>query len=72
MKVTGTGVEGIVTVGAGATLTGAVTQKNAINGTWRLAFEIKPDGSGRPVELRAFLRKGDNVLTETWSYLWQP
>ena len=72
MKVNSTGVEGVVTLGEGASLEGVVTQKNNINGTWRLAFEIKPDGGGRPVELRAFLRKGDNVLTETWSYLWQP
>jgi glucan biosynthesis protein len=24
------------------------------------------------VELRCFLRKGQHVLTETWSYLWNP
>lgn len=68
----GDGVEGIVTVGTGATLEGVVSQRNSNNNTWRLAFEVKPDGSGRPVEMRAFLRKGDAVLTETWSYLWQP
>ena len=66
------GVEGIVSVGTGASLVGVVAQRNPNNSTWRLAFEVKPDGSGRPVEMRAFLRKGDAVLTETWSYLWQP
>jgi glucans biosynthesis protein len=37
-----------------------------------VAFALKADGSNRPVELRCFLRKKPHVLTETWSYLWQP
>jgi glucans biosynthesis protein len=37
-----------------------------------VVFEIRPDTSGTPVELRCFLRKGPHVLTETWSYLWNP
>jgi len=65
-------VEHEVSVGDGATLNHSSLQKNAINGTWRVAFTIKPDGSGRPVELRCFLRKPPETLTETWSYLWQP
>ena len=66
------GVEGVVSVGEGAVLAGVNTQRNGNDSSWRLAFELKPDGSGRPVELRAFLRKGDDVLSETWSYRWQP
>jgi periplasmic glucans biosynthesis protein len=62
----------VVTVGAGAALVHSTVEKNPYNGTWRVAFAIKPDGSDRPVELRCFLRKPPHVLTETWSYLWQP
>ena len=67
-------IEPVVTVGAGATLapTTLTLQKNPNNGTWRATFAIKPDGTGRPVELRCFLRKEPHVLTETWSYLWNP
>ncbi len=65
-------IEGVVSVGAGGTLVYSTVQKNDFNGTWRLAFGFKPDGNGRPVELRGFLRKPPHVLTETWSYLWQP
>lgn len=65
-------VEQIVTVGGGATLNHSSLQKNPINGTWRVAFTVKPDGSGKPVELRCFLRRSGESLTETWSYLWQP
>lgn len=65
-------LEPVVTVGAGAALHHATVQKNPYNGTWRLAFTVKPDGGGRPVELRCFVRRGDDTLSETWSYLWQP
>ncbi len=62
----------VATVGAGATLVHASAQKNPYNGTWRVALALKPDGSGRPVELRCFLRKSTRSLTETWGYLWKP
>ncbi|HMD61550.1 MAG TPA: glucan biosynthesis protein, partial [Opitutaceae bacterium] len=65
-------IEPVVTVGPGAAFAGSTLQKNPINGTWRVAFAFKPDGSDRPVELRCFLRKPPHVLTETWSYLWNP
>jgi glucans biosynthesis protein len=65
-------IEPVVTVGPGATLANSTIQKNPFNGTWRVAFAIKPDGTGKPVELRCYLRKQPHALTETWSYLWQP
>jgi glucans biosynthesis protein len=65
-------VEPVVTVGAGASLHHAALQRNPQNGTWRVAFTIRPDGGGRPVELRCFIRRGSEAVTETWSYLWQP
>jgi glucans biosynthesis protein len=65
-------IEPVVTVGPGATLANSTIQKNPFNGTWRVAFAIRPDGTGKPVELRCYLRKQPHALTETWSYLWQP
>ena len=66
-------LEQVVSVGDGAKLNHATLQKNPLNGTWRVAFTIKPDGSNRPIELRAYVRRnGGEALTETWSYLWQP
>lgn len=67
-----TNIEAVVTVGEGATLEHQYVQKNPYNGTWRVAFAIKPDGSGRPVELRCFLKNEPHILTETWSHLWTP
>lgn len=56
--------------------------KNRVTGGWRLVFEIQLPEPGsldavlpnrpRPYELRAFLRNGENVLTETWSYAFDP
>ncbi len=66
-------VRAVVTVGAGATLAREATvEKNPFNQTWRVSFALQPDGTGRPVELRCYLRRTPRVLTETWSYLWQP
>jgi len=65
-------VEAVVSVGKGATLVHQALQKNRFNGSWRLAFALRPDGSKEPVELRCFLRKKPHVLTETWSYRWNP
>ncbi len=64
-------IEAVIWIGNGAKQEGSVVvQKNHFTGLWRVAFEIKPDTSKTPVELRCFLRKGPHVLTETWSYLW--
>jgi glucans biosynthesis protein len=65
-------IEPVVWAGEGAALVNSTVQKNPYNGTWRVAFALKPDGTGRPVELRCYLRKKPHGLTETWSYLWQP
>jgi periplasmic glucans biosynthesis protein len=44
---------------------------NPINGGWRLVFQVKPPDDD-PIELRAFLRHGGDVITETWSYQLHP
>jgi glucans biosynthesis protein len=65
--------EAVVSVGDGAKLGGPVgVQPVAPLGVWRVVFELVPDGSGRPVELRCFLRHAQTTLSETWSHLWNP
>jgi glucans biosynthesis protein len=41
--------------------------RNAVTGGWRLAFQVKPV-KGKPLEIRAYLQNGKDVLSETWSY----
>jgi len=67
-------IEPVLTVGEGAALVPdtLTIQKNVNNGTWRVTFAVKPDGTGRAIELRCFLQRPPHVLTETWSYLWNP
>jgi glucans biosynthesis protein len=68
-------LEGVVSVtpvdGAEATLLEQQVQKNPHLSGWRLTMQIQTDEDG-PVELRAFLRQGSDVLTETWSYVVEP
>ncbi len=44
---------------------------NPVTRGWRLVFQIRPSG-GDPLELRAFLQREDEALTETWTYLLRP
>jgi len=47
--------------------------RNAFNGTWRVMLKLEPKpGNKDPVDIRCTLQKGEEVLTETWTYLWSP
>lgn len=65
-------VEAVVTVDAAAAPHHVTVQRNRFNGSWRVAFLVRPPAEPRPVELRCFLRRGGEALSETWSHLWQP
>jgi glucans biosynthesis protein len=60
-----------VTAGNGARLYDQHVTKNPVTGGWRVAFQVKPRDES-PVELRAYLKHGGDVLTETWSAAWLP
>ena len=66
------GIEAFVEAGNGTKVVHTSVEKNPNNGSWRAAFALRPDGSEHPVELRCQLRRASKVLTETWTYLWQP
>jgi periplasmic glucans biosynthesis protein len=61
-------VEPVVTASKGELLK-PVTHRNPMTGGWRLFFDFRPEGEG-PAELRSFLKLGESVLTESWSYQW--
>ncbi|MGH7845649.1 MAG: glucan biosynthesis protein [Candidatus Binatia bacterium] len=63
----GSAVKPVIHVGQDGQLAQQSIFKNPINGTWRLAFQVKPP-KGKPLELRAFLQHDKSALTETWSY----
>jgi glucans biosynthesis protein len=67
-------MRGVVTIASGADSAELLDQhvvKNEVTGGWRLTFQVRPKGK-EPVELRAFLDKGGDALTETWSYALLP
>lgn len=52
-------------------MNGEVLESNAYRveatGDWRMAVRVRQVNPAQTTELRAFLRFGDDVLTETWS-----
>jgi periplasmic glucans biosynthesis protein len=71
------GVEGIIDVGSGGHLIEHQIYKNEVTGGWRLVFLVKSEENPtlaekimpekKPiVEMRAFLKHGASILTETW------
>lgn len=44
---------------------------DGVSGHWRTQFDLIVEGPD-PVELRCFLRNGDQVLTETWLFQYHP
>lgn len=46
--------------------------RNEVTGGWRLSFRFRRNDPDKPVEMRAFLKNDQDVLTETWSYLLAP
>jgi periplasmic glucans biosynthesis protein len=48
------------------------TQRNGITGGWRYVVRFRRLDRGKPVELRAYLHSGSELLSETWSYVLPP
>jgi len=46
--------------------------KNPVTGAWRMTVRFKRNDAAKPVELRAFLKQDQSILTETWSYIVPP
>ncbi|CAN5609390.1 glucan biosynthesis protein D [soil metagenome] len=44
---------------------------NGVPGHWRAQFDFSVDGT-EPVDLRLYMKTGDQALTETWLYQYQP
>lgn len=62
-------LRGVITFASGeesAELLDQQVVKNPATGGWRLTFRVRPKRS-EPIEMRAFLDKGGQSLTETWS-----
>jgi glucans biosynthesis protein len=47
-------------------------RRNEATGGWRLVARFRRVDRGKPVELRAHLNRGSEVMSETWSYIVPP
>jgi periplasmic glucans biosynthesis protein len=65
-------VEGVVTVDSNAEVREVITHRNDVTGGWRIALRIARVDTGKPLELRAYLRNRTSTLSETWSYVLPP
>jgi glucans biosynthesis protein len=63
---------GVVTAANEARVFDEHVTKNPVTGGWRLTFQIEPKDPQKPVELRAYLERSGEVLSETWSSAWVP
>jgi len=47
--------------------------RNPFDRTWRVILKLQPKPDNKdPIDLRCTLKKGEENLTETWTYLWSP
>jgi glucans biosynthesis protein len=47
--------------------------RNPFLNAWRVILKMRPQpGNTDPVDLRCTLQKGTNILSETWTYQWNP
>jgi len=46
---------------------------NSFSNTWRVMLKLQPKaGNTDSVDIRCTLKKGKEVVSETWTYLWSP
>ncbi len=69
---TETKLEGVVTVDANGQLMENTLYRNVVTGNWRQAIRVKRLDNDKPLEMRSFLRNGNNTVSETWSYILPP
>jgi periplasmic glucans biosynthesis protein len=56
-------------VTSAGTIKDVVAQPNSATGGWRISFVLAP-GNATLCELRCTLKRGEELLSETWSYRW--
>ncbi|HEY0179790.1 MAG TPA: glucan biosynthesis protein D [Dokdonella sp.] len=64
-------VEPVISLSRGRTEIVSARPLDSVHG-WRAMFDLVPDASPEPVDLRLFLRSGGRALSETWIYQWTP
>lgn len=64
-------VTAVITVSRGSVEITSARPLDSVHG-YRAMFDLKPDASNAPIDLRVYLTAGGQPLTETWLYQWSP
>ena len=65
-------LEPVISASRGKVETVSARPLDSVHG-WRVMFDVVPDGSAEPIDLRVFLRDArKQPLSETWLYQWTP
>ncbi len=62
--------EVVITPGRG-TISSVFVETTTWNKNWRIQFDLQADGP-EPVDIRAYLKRGDTALSETWLFQLHP
>lgn len=65
-------VTGSVWMDDNAELIEKQTFRNEVTGGWRMSFRFRRKDNDKPIEMRAYLKRGNAQVSETWSYLYPP
>jgi glucans biosynthesis protein len=65
-------VEPVVWADANAEVRERNLFRSPVTGFWRMTVRFKRNDAAKPVELRAYLKQQQAILTETWSYIVPP
>jgi periplasmic glucans biosynthesis protein len=63
--------QAITSCSANAGISFSEVYYNKYSGSWRVVLKLEPHNQD-PVDIRCTLQKGEEVLTETWTYHWSP
>jgi periplasmic glucans biosynthesis protein len=65
--------QAIASCSTNATLLEPQVFRNPFKSTWRVILKLDPrPGNRSPVDIRCTLQKGEEVISETWTYSWSP
>lgn len=68
----GAKVEAVITSDANGEVLERNAWRNDVTGGWRMTVRLRRLDDAKPVELRAYLRSGEETISETWSYVLPP
>ncbi|HET7626400.1 MAG TPA: glucan biosynthesis protein G, partial [Verrucomicrobiae bacterium] len=65
--------EAVTSCSTNATIAETQVFRNPFKSSWRVIIKMDPKPDNKdPVDLRCTLKKDDETLSETWTYLWSP